>query len=311
MSEGMTRYVLGIDSGGTKYLVRAAAPDGRILAEVRGAPCSHYQLGEEEATRRIAAHLAACVRQFGGRPEDCLYLMCGTTGYDSPEDGELLHQLYRELVPCPVRVVNDVELAFLVTCGSSGLVTLAGTGSICYGRGPDGREMRLGGWPRAVFGDEGSGRYIDALALRHYSRWLDGSRPESAFLREIRERTGIVTRKELMDYAVRMDTEGITPGLGAAVTGAAEAGDPWAGAILEDAAACLARLAEEAAGCLGFAPGDALRAGIWGSVLINAAPLRESFFRRLWETFPLAVPCMPEKDAVQGAVDLALEALTH
>ena len=38
----MIPYVLGIDSGGTKYLVRAAALDGTILGEFRGNTCSHY-----------------------------------------------------------------------------------------------------------------------------------------------------------------------------------------------------------------------------------------------------------------------------
>ena len=34
--EKMIPYVLGADSGGTKYLVRAAALDGTVLAEYRG-----------------------------------------------------------------------------------------------------------------------------------------------------------------------------------------------------------------------------------------------------------------------------------
>ena len=51
--QNLKPYVLGVDSGGTKYLVRAAAPDGTILAEYKGPSCSHYHFPFAEAARRI------------------------------------------------------------------------------------------------------------------------------------------------------------------------------------------------------------------------------------------------------------------
>ena len=39
------KYILGVDSGGTKFLVRAMTLEGEILAEYEGVPCRHYQLG--------------------------------------------------------------------------------------------------------------------------------------------------------------------------------------------------------------------------------------------------------------------------
>ena len=174
-------YVLGIDSGGTKYLVRAAGPDGTVLGEYRGPGCSHYECPEAEAARRIQENLAGCLAGFGGRPQDCLGIVCGTTGYDSPEDGVILQRIYEGLqgFSCPVRCMNDVELAFHVACGRTGVLILSGTGSNCYGVNRQGRALRVGGWPSSIFGDEGSGRYIDTLAMRHYSRWMDGCRKDS------------------------------------------------------------------------------------------------------------------------------------
>ena len=62
----MIPYVLGIDSGGTKYLVRAAALDGTILGEFRGNTCSHYYLGKEKAARETLNNLGNCLARFGG-----------------------------------------------------------------------------------------------------------------------------------------------------------------------------------------------------------------------------------------------------
>ncbi|MBR6029779.1 MAG: N-acetylglucosamine kinase [Clostridia bacterium] len=302
-------YVLGIDSGGTKYLVRAAAPDGRLLGEYRGPCCSHYRFPEEEAKRRIAENIARCLETFGGRPGDCAALVCGTTGYDSPEDGELLQRMYTGLAGfhCPVRVMNDVEIAFHTACGSEGVLMLAGTGSICYGINSRGEAVRVGGWPSGVFGDEGSGRYIDALALRHFSRYMDGRRLDSPLLREIEEVTRVKTRKQLMDYAVSLGQGAIpTPGLGPAVTRAASAGDPYAEAILRDAAHCLSELAAEV--ILALYPEDCadIPVGIWGSVLIQSLPLRGMFWQELKARFPGARLLVPDKDAAQGAVEMAV-----
>ena len=42
------KYILGIDSGGTKYLVRACTPEGGVVAEYVGPPAPHYRLEREE-----------------------------------------------------------------------------------------------------------------------------------------------------------------------------------------------------------------------------------------------------------------------
>lgn len=306
----MKPFVLGIDSGGTKYLVRAAAMDGTILGEYRGPACSHYHLPLPEAAKRIAENLAGCLDRFSGKPGDCRRIVCGTTGYDSPEDGEILQRLYESLpgFACPMVCMNDVELAFRIACGSLGALILAGTGSICFARNAQGESLRVGGWPCGIFGDEGSGRYIDALTMRHYSRWMDGCRPDSPLVRGICGKTGVRTRKELMDYAVRLQAaDAPAPGLGALVSAAAENGDPDAWEILLDAAACLFRLVREAIRKLRLDQADELPVGIWGSVLMQSAVVREELFRLLREAYPNLRACIPQKDAAQGAVELALE----
>lgn len=308
-NQRMIPYVLGIDSGGTKYLVRAAALDGTILAEYQGPPCSHYQMPFEAAALRIADNLAQCLARFGGQPRDCRCIVCGTTGYDSPEDGEILQRLYEGLAgfSCPILCMNDVELAFHIACSDEGVMILAGTGSICFAKTRRGDSLRVGGWPCSLFGDEGSGRYIDALALRHFSRWLDGCRPESPFLQSIQAHIGIHSRKELMDFAADLQKGDVpTPGLGAIVSAAAEQGDDEAKSILLDAAESLFRLVQEAIQKLHMDALDVLPVGIWGSVLMKSAVVRDELTRLLKAAYPNVRMCIPVKDAAQGAVEIAL-----
>ena len=47
----MEPYVLGVDSGGTKCLIRAVRPDGTFLAEYSGETSRHHGLEEAEVLR--------------------------------------------------------------------------------------------------------------------------------------------------------------------------------------------------------------------------------------------------------------------
>ena len=47
-------------------------------------------------------------------------------------------------------VVTDAEIAlYATTLGKSGLVVIAGTGSVCLGKNDDGRSAISGGWGTA------------------------------------------------------------------------------------------------------------------------------------------------------------------
>lgn len=65
-----------------------------------------------------------------------------------------------------VEIVGDVEVAFEDALGAGpGVIVIAGTGSIAYGRNSKGETARAGGWGYAV-SDEGSGHWIGVEAVR-------------------------------------------------------------------------------------------------------------------------------------------------
>jgi len=306
------QYVLGVDSGGTKYLVRAASLDGGLIGCDEGPAANHYMQPYEEVRALVNASIDRCISQFGGSRAECAYILSGSTGCDSEEDQQWLTQLYEGLegFSCPVYCVNDAELAHYTATGGVGLLLIAGTGSIAFGRNAEGETRRVGGWPLSVMGEEGSGRYVDAWAMHEYTRYLDGMRERTPLMEHIERVTGVRTAKEMMDYGMQMfGPPWPTPRLGAAVGKAALEGDAIARRILDRAAAWNEELLHELADALGFDRDDALTIGLWGSTIVRGQYQQEQLKKLLHQSYPHARIVIAQVDAAQGAVQWALERL--
>lgn len=304
------KYVLGIDSGGTKFLVRAASTDGTPLGCFEGGNCSHYGNGEAKAKKLIDEKITACLEQFGGKRSDCAAIVCGAAGYDSEEDGIIIHRMYETLpgFDCIVHCVNDSELAHHMITGGVGVLLISGTGSIVFGRNKAGKEIRVGGWNKEIASDEGSGRYIDAWALHHLSRYMDGVREMSPFLSDLMDAANAHTRKELMDLGAAMGTPPWpSPKLGAVVSKHAGLGDPYACRILEHAAEWNFRLVDEAIKALDMTDDSVVPVGIWGSSILKSQHQQASFKALLAKHYPNSEIRIADTDAAQGAVDWAIE----
>ena len=61
-------YVLGVDAGGTKYLIRACDLQGNLISEYKGPTNDHHRVSIPEATAGIRAAFDALFQQMGERP---------------------------------------------------------------------------------------------------------------------------------------------------------------------------------------------------------------------------------------------------
>ena len=306
----MKKYILGVDSGGTAYKVRAMSLDGEILAEYEGVPCRHYQLGEEETARRINLNMDAVLGMFGGRREDCQAIAAAVSGIDSPEDEEIVLNIYRSVggFDCPITCLNDGEMTHYAVTGGVGALVIAGTGSIAFGRNSKGKSARVGGWLFTILSDEGSGSYITRKAMFHYSRFLDGCVEETPIIGLIRQKLGNLGRKDLMLFATEIATPPwTTPSLSVEVNQAALGGDPYALAIMKDAAQCTATLADEVIRLLKLDEEEELRVGVWGSALVKSKLHMQFFTENVKAKYSRDVIVLPEKDACDGACMMALD----
>lgn len=307
------KYVLGIDSGGTKYLVRACTPAGDPVSEYLGPPAGHYRFEHEEVLRRVNASIDACLARFGGRRKDCVYLVCGTTGIDSERDQGVVEGIYNGLsgFSCPVLCVNDAQVAQFAVTGGVGAVVISGTGSIAFGCNAKGETARCGGWPPCIFGDEGSGTWVSTRALNHLSLLMDGRVQPSLLSDMLNDALHLEKREDLIGVCI--DIEHMcwkNPGLTALVDRAAEQGDAYAVGILREAAGHTFALADAIVQKLGLAAMPRFRVGAWGSAIVKS-PLHFRFFKERFEAkYDNVEVLIAQEDAAMGACRMALARLS-
>lgn len=306
-------YVIGIDSGGTHFRVMAADLQGRTLGLYVGEPANHYCVSEEETLRRVNSYLDECLRQFGGRREECRFFVVGTTGLDSEADGALLRTLYSSLpgFQCPIRVMNDAELAHYTVTNGHGVLVISGTGSIAFARDRAGRTARAGGWMFSILGDEGSGAWVSKRALRQLARWFDGAAAEGPLIRSLRSTLSIQNREDLNALGISMRRPPWnTPQLGKLVNEAAEQGDADAEQILHEAAVEILHIVEDVVRALNLEQSEPdFTLGVWGSNIVKSPLLYNHFCALIRKRFPQAKVVLPQRTATEGAVSMACELL--
>ena len=171
-------FYLGIDGGGTK--TRGLLGDETtVLATAVSGGCNIVRLGETQA--RESLH--AVVRQVCANAKvstDQIQAVCiGAAGAARPEIAAKLRSILAELDPqftTHIEVAGDAVIALEAAFGESpGVIAIAGTGSIVYGRDGSGHTVRAGGWGFAI-SDEGSGHWIGRHAISTLLRARDEGR---------------------------------------------------------------------------------------------------------------------------------------
>ena len=129
----------------------------------------------------------------------------------------------------PVVVVNDALIALAAGAGDTpGIVIIAGTGSIAYGRNARRDAARSGGWGH-IIGDEGSGYWIGREALSAVVRAVDGRGPSTRLTDDVLEHFAIGDISGLPRIVYDRDLPRLSvAALGPIVQRASTLGDPVA-----------------------------------------------------------------------------------
>jgi glucosamine kinase len=97
----------------------------------------------------------------------------GAAGAARPEVAETVRLILAEVLPSSISVVGDMQIALEAAFGPGpGVLVIAGTGSIAYGRDLKGNTARAGGWGFAI-SDEGSAHWIGRAAAAALVRDMD------------------------------------------------------------------------------------------------------------------------------------------
>ena len=172
------KYFLGVDGGASKTAALVTDENSVPLGRGLAGGSNHLRVGLEQATRNIERAVNSALVEAGVAIREIDYAYCGIAGSDHIEHHERVVEALRIFFPRGNFVVdNDARIALTGAVGfGSGIVIIAGTGSVAFGRNESGGEARAGGWGPKI-GDEGSGYAIARDGLTAIVRAYDGRGP--------------------------------------------------------------------------------------------------------------------------------------
>jgi N-acetylglucosamine kinase-like BadF-type ATPase len=290
---------LGVDGGQSSTTAVIGDETGRVLGRGEAGPCNHVgsEAGRARMTAAVQESVGAAVRAARlTEPVRYASACFGMSG--GPEDKR---DIIATLVDVQqLEVTDDARIALLgATAGEPGIIVIAGTGSIAWGRNAAGLTARAGGWGY-IFGDEGSGFDLARQALRAILRHAEGWGPATALGPRLLAATGAGSANELLHLFYQSDyprdrVAGFAPLLDEAAT----EGDAISRNLLQQAAQQLATLVASVRSQL-FQAGETVYVATTGGVF-HSRMLAE-FFRILVELEPGATVGHAKHEPAWGAL---------
>jgi glucosamine kinase len=297
-------FFLGIDGGGSKTSC-LIGDEASVLGAGAAAGSNVVRVGERQARESLGAAIRQACAAANITPAQIERTCVGIAGGARPEIAGIVRGLLSEFVSGKIEVVGDMVIAMEAAFGGGpGVIVIAGTGSIAYGRNSEGQTARAGGWGFAI-SDEGSGHWIGRSAVAASMRARDeaGAERPSVLLESIMKSWAVTTREQVVVAA-----NSITPpdfaALLPAVLSAADAGDATARTVLTQAGVELAGLAKMVIARL-FAYAGAVPVAVSGGVFCNCALVREVFDNDLRAECPQVWSNATSVDPATGALKLA------
>ena len=294
-------FFLGIDGGGSKTSC-VVGDEKSVLGSGVAGGSNIIRAGEDSARRALheairQAHTAAKVK-----PSQIERVCAGLAGAARPEVRETAHRLIAEIVPGEVEIVADMEIALEAAFGHGpGVMVIAGTGSIAYGRNAQGKTARAGGWGFAI-SDEGSGHWIGKTAVATAVREGEETQ-DTCLLKAIAKSWGVNSHQQVVVKANGTPSPDFAA-LFPVVLKAAERQNKQARDVLTQAAKELVALAEDVINQV-FPDAGSVPVAMSGGVFAHSSQVREVFYNRLSKEYPKVRLIEDVVEPVQGALQRA------
>lgn len=292
---------MGIEGGGTRTIALLADGSGQVLRRLEAGPANMKLLTEAQLTRQFRSIAAALPRP------DALGI--GLSGAWAEADFDKIRSAAAKVWPrIPCHATNDLETALTAAADARRsqripqVLIVSGTGSGCYGRGPEGRGVKVGGWGH-VLGDKGSGYDLGLRALQAVVDCYDQEQAWPDLGRRMLRALQLNEPNDLIDWAQAADKTAIAS-LAAEVFAAWGHKDRIAAGILAGAAGNLAR---DAAACARrvAAPGTRVQFVLAGSILLKQPRFGAQVGRQLRQLWPWTTITPLKRESVWGAIELA------
>ena len=301
-------YYLGIDGGGTKTTC-AVGDESSLLVTATAGASNIVRVGEAQTRESLHKSVMQACAAAGIAPAQIARTCVGGSGAAHPELAAAVRAFLAEMLPTPIDVVGDMEIALEAAFDRGpGVIVIAGTGSIAYGRDAQGNTLRAGGWGFSI-GDEGSAHWIGRSAISAVLRASDridaqdaDFMPSAAVLLKA---WGVASLADLALAGNAVPPPDFASLLPAVIGSDAD----WAKQVLTSAGRELAMIAEVVIGRLFVnRPADGVPVAMIGGVFRHAAIVRQVFYNELRQ-FDARTQINPNVvEPVEGALRMARRA---
>jgi N-acetylmuramic acid 6-phosphate etherase len=297
-------YFLGFDGGGTKTDCVLLDEKGNVAGEGHGGPANPLRAGYEQAFASLQESAVQAIAAAKIRPDEVTHVCAGLAGAGRKSVvRRVMVFLAQEFPAALTQVVTDCEIALEAAAGRGpGVVLIAGTGSVAYGRNAAGEAARAGGYGPWI-GDEGSAFEIGRRALSAVARARDSDAPATALTQMIPAALNLADWDDVLLQSMKTPDE-VFPKLFPVVVLAAEKNDAAAMEILFASAARLSHLAEMVIRRLGMS-GDEFPIAKCGGVFGRSPAFDAAVDSALTVVAPKAKPARLEISAALGAARMA------
>lgn len=294
----MSPAVLGLHIGGSRTHALRSELGSQDAGDTE-APA----LTESSANLSSVGHqgVDAVLRRIAAATGDGVEVVCaGAAGADTPASRAVLTGLLAQHFPgARIEVVHDTRIILAAADLDAGVVLVAGTGSVAWGRNTEGKEARSGGFGY-LLGDEGGGYSVVRDAVREALREHYAGLEPGTLVKALLGATASGDALQLMDFFYAKPEPDHWASLAPLVLELAVEGDSAAVRIQAEAAHSLATLARQVLGELGLD----LPVVMAGGLLKNQQQLAGAVARKLSLEDPSAVRILHDSP-VRGAVKIA------
>ncbi len=305
----MPTYILGIDGGGTRTRAVLADRRGRALGKGEAGtsnPNPHgYKAAQDELLKSVNMAFASAGIKPGRVDAACL----GIGGVDREQERSRIRKWALRHLSHKVYVTNDSETVLAAgTPENWGIVLISGTGSMAWGKSPEGRIARASGYGYLI-GDEGSGFDLACRALRAATQAYDGRGEPTILFDRILQHWKIKEMDQLIPYVYHSGLHHDDfAAMARVVVRAASDGDHVATVLLDQTAEFLASSITAVARALNFIT-PSVPLALTGGLVTGSPSLQQALILKAEKKGFLFGPVKVVKEPVKGAVILACSML--
>ncbi len=203
----MSKYILGVDGGGTKTDAAVATLDGTIMGLASGSGANWESVGISQATNVLIEVINQACAQAGIIPAALAASTLAIAGIDWPDDVAKYLPVVDSLGLKSPELVNDSFAALAAGSPSGhGIISIAGTGGKTAGIWNDRREQSMG----MELGEGGGAGQLVSEALYYMASDFHGSAAPSKLTQLVAAKLGF---SSLIDFfegvarkGLRLDT---------------------------------------------------------------------------------------------------------